>query len=40
MSKIVLYPSIFELFDIENICIITQLFAESGFEPPTLVLPA
>ncbi len=40
MSKIDLFASIFEIFDIENICIITQLFAESGFEPPTLVLPA
>jgi hypothetical protein len=35
MSKIELFASIFELFDIEDICIITQLFAESGFEPPT-----
>jgi hypothetical protein len=35
MSKIDLIASIFELFDIDYICIITQLFAESGFEPST-----
>jgi hypothetical protein len=35
MSKIDLLESVFELLDIENICIITQLFAESGFEPLT-----
>jgi hypothetical protein len=39
MRKIDLFESVFELLDIENICIITQLFAERGFEPPTLELP-
>jgi hypothetical protein len=39
MSKIDLFESVFELLDIENICIITQFFAESGFEPLTLELP-
>jgi hypothetical protein len=39
MSKTNLFASVFEIFDNENLRIIIQLFAESGFEPPTLELP-
>jgi hypothetical protein len=39
MSKIDFFASVYELFDIVNICFIMQLLAESGLEPPTFELP-
>jgi hypothetical protein len=39
MSKIDFFTSVYELFDIVNICFIMQLFTDSGLEPPTFELP-